>query len=59
MAQYPEVQFATLVDAAPAGDKWLHEIKFDGISPAGFRGGRRRVSSYPSLLCEIVSLLFG
>jgi hypothetical protein len=24
------VQLATLVDAAPAGDDWLHEIKFDG-----------------------------
>lgn len=23
-------QLATLVDAAPAGDEWLHEIKFDG-----------------------------
>ena len=24
------VELATLVDAAPAGDDWLHEIKFDG-----------------------------
>jgi bifunctional non-homologous end joining protein LigD len=30
MAQYPEVQLATLVDQAPAGDKWVHEVKFDG-----------------------------
>ncbi len=25
-----DVQLATLVDEAPAGDEWLHEIKFDG-----------------------------
>jgi bifunctional non-homologous end joining protein LigD len=25
-----EVQLATLADEAPDGDKWLHEIKFDG-----------------------------
>jgi bifunctional non-homologous end joining protein LigD len=28
--RYPEVQLATLVDAAPGGDGWVHEIKFDG-----------------------------
>jgi bifunctional non-homologous end joining protein LigD len=26
----PEAQLATLVDEAPAGEGWLHEIKFDG-----------------------------
>ncbi|HWP66482.1 MAG TPA: DNA ligase D [Candidatus Limnocylindria bacterium] len=26
----PELQLATLVDAPPAGDDWLHEIKYDG-----------------------------
>lgn len=26
----PEAQLATLVDAAPEGEGWLHEIKFDG-----------------------------
>src|SRR5262245_56993637 len=36
MAQYPEVQLATLVDQAPAGDKWVHEIKFDGYRLLGF-----------------------
>jgi bifunctional non-homologous end joining protein LigD len=25
-----EAQLATLVEAAPAGDEWLHEMKFDG-----------------------------
>src|SRR5690606_24335789 len=27
---FVEPQLATLVDAAPAGDDWLHEIKLDG-----------------------------
>jgi bifunctional non-homologous end joining protein LigD len=26
----PEPELATLVDAAPEGDAWLHELKFDG-----------------------------
>ncbi len=25
-----EVELATLVEAAPSGEEWLHEIKFDG-----------------------------
>ena len=25
-----ELQLATLVDAAPDGDRWLHELKYDG-----------------------------
>lgn len=28
--EHPESQLATLVDKPPAGDAWLHEIKFDG-----------------------------
>jgi bifunctional non-homologous end joining protein LigD len=28
--RYSQVQLATLVDAPPEGDKWLHEIKYDG-----------------------------
>ena len=44
MAQYPEVQLATLVDTAPAGDKWVHEIKFDGYRLLGFvTGGEARL----------------
>src|SRR5882672_6562064 len=39
MAQYPEVQLATLVDQAPAGEKWVHEIKFDGYRLLGFVAG--------------------
>jgi bifunctional non-homologous end joining protein LigD len=30
MPKAPKVELATLVDAAPTGDEWLHEIKFDG-----------------------------
>jgi bifunctional non-homologous end joining protein LigD len=44
MAQYPEVQLATLVDEAPKGDKWVHEIKFDGYRLLGFvAGGETRL----------------
>ena len=39
MAQYPDVQLATLVDEAPQGDKWVHEIKFDGYRLLGFVAG--------------------
>src|SRR3982074_2930215 len=39
MVQYPEVQLATLVEQAPAGDKWVHEIKFDGYRLLGFVAG--------------------
>lgn len=30
LAQKPEAELATLVRETPAGDDWLHEIKFDG-----------------------------
>ncbi|BDC48961.1 ATP-dependent DNA ligase [Bryobacterales bacterium F-183] len=30
LEQYPEVQLATLVEAAPEGEGWVHEVKFDG-----------------------------
>jgi len=44
MGQYPEVQLATLVDQAPAGDKWVHEIKLDGYRLLGFvAGGETRL----------------
>lgn len=41
MTQYPEVQLATLVDAAPTGEKWVHEIKFDGYRLLGFLSGAK------------------
>jgi bifunctional non-homologous end joining protein LigD len=34
--RYPAVQLATLVDAPPEGEQWLHEIKFDGYRLLGF-----------------------
>jgi bifunctional non-homologous end joining protein LigD len=44
MAQYPEVQLAALVDAAPAGNRWVHEVKFDGYRLLGFvAGGEARL----------------
>lgn len=39
MARYPDVQLATLVDAVPEGENWLHETKFDGYRLLGFRAG--------------------
>ena len=35
------MQLATLVDAPPEGEKWLHEIKFDGYRLLGLSLGRR------------------
>jgi bifunctional non-homologous end joining protein LigD len=41
-----ELQLATLVDAAPEGDEWLHEQKFDGYRiVAELRRGRVRLLS--------------
>lgn len=37
--RYPEPQLATLVDAPPEGDGWLHEIKLDGYRLLGFVSG--------------------
>ncbi|MBN9661416.1 MAG: DNA ligase D [Acidobacteria bacterium] len=39
MQRYPGVQLATLVEDPPAGDEWLHEIKFDGYRLLGFASG--------------------
>lgn len=40
-APVPELQLATLVDAVPEGDEWLHEQKFDGYRILARREGRR------------------
>ena len=37
--RYPDVQLATLVDTAPDGDQWFHELKFDGYRLLGFVAG--------------------
>jgi bifunctional non-homologous end joining protein LigD len=58
--RYPEVQLATLVDEAPAGEKWVHEVKFDGYRLLGFlhegevslrtRNGNDWTSSFPAIV---------
>jgi bifunctional non-homologous end joining protein LigD len=58
--RYPEVQLATLVDEAPGGDGWVHEIKFDGYRLLGFfagsevalrtRNGNDWTSSFPAIV---------
>ncbi len=63
MRQYPEVELATLVDEAPAGDEWLHEIKFDGYRLLGFvadgnvalrtRNGQDWTSKFPAVVEEL------
>src|SRR5687768_7463939 len=40
MEGYTQVQLATLVDHAPQGPEWVHEIKFDGYRLLGFVAGR-------------------
>ena len=47
MRRYPEVQLATLADAVPEGEDWLHEIKFDGYRLLGVCRGRRMPSADP------------
>ena len=36
VTRYSQVQLATLVDAPPEGDQWLHEIKYDGYRLLAF-----------------------
>lgn len=36
-----EVQLATLVNKAPKGDEWLHEVKFDGYRILSFKNGKK------------------
>jgi bifunctional non-homologous end joining protein LigD len=64
--QYPAVQLATLVDAPPEGEKWLHEIKFDGYRLLGFlsggevrmrtRNGLDWTSKFPAVVSAIAGL---
>ena len=54
-------QLATLAKAPPAGDEWLHEIKYDGyrmgcaISPAGVTLTSRNGLDYTKAFPEIVA----
>ena len=57
---------ATLVDQAPEGEQWLHEIKFDGYRLLGFvsggiphlrtRNGKDWTESFPSLAAALEKL---
>lgn len=61
-----ELQLATLVDAAPEGDEWLHEQKFDGYRiVAELHDGRVRLLSrrfkdwtaeFPSIAAAVATL---
>lgn len=63
---YQPVQLATLVDHVPAGDRWLHEMKFDGyrtlISVGGgdgrayTRSGLDWSDRFASIIAEAVAL---
>src|ERR1044071_4325058 len=64
--RYPEVQLATLVDKAPGGKQWVHEIKLDGYRLVGFvsagavqlrtRNGKDWTESFPSLASALGKL---
>src|ERR1700684_4253114 len=63
---YPEVQLATLVDAPPEGDEWIHEVKFDGYRLLGLiaggscclrtRNGKDWTERFPSLSTSLNDL---
>src|SRR5260370_11615346 len=60
------VQLATLVDAVPAGDRWIHEMKYDGYrtlvavgageARAYTRAGLDWSDRFPSILSEASKL---
>ncbi len=64
--QYPGVQLATLVEAPPEGDQWLHEIKFDGYRLLAFladgdvclrtRNGNDWTHKFPNLYASVSKL---
>jgi len=66
MRQYAEVELATLVDEAPEGDEWWHEIKFDGYRLLGFlsdgavalrtRNGQDWTAKFPAIVEELGTL---
>ncbi|RUX46459.1 DNA ligase D, partial [Mesorhizobium sp. M4A.F.Ca.ET.050.02.1.1] len=63
------VQLATLVDVVPAGDRWLHEMKYDGYrilvavgsgqARAYTRSGLDWSHRFPSILSEASKLKVG
>ena len=66
MKQYPDVQLATLVDSPPAGNEWVHEIKFDGYRLLAFlaerevrlrtRNGNDWTRKFPSISASVAKL---
>jgi bifunctional non-homologous end joining protein LigD len=66
MTRYPHVQLATLADAPPEGDEWLHEIKFDGYRLLAFcskgevrlktRNGNDWTQKFPSIRASVAKL---
>jgi bifunctional non-homologous end joining protein LigD len=66
MDRYPEVQLATLVEEAPKGEAWVHEIKFDGYRLLGFiaggaarlrtRNGNDWTGSFPAIVAALEKL---
>ena len=66
MDRYPEVQLATLVDAPPEGEHWVHETKLDGYRLLGFvsggtarlrtRNGKDWTGKFPSLSTALETL---
>ena len=64
--RYPGPQLATLVDQAPEGDQWVHEIKFDGYRLLGFvaggaarlrtRNGNDWTESFPAIATALARL---
>jgi bifunctional non-homologous end joining protein LigD len=64
--QYGNVELATLVEYPPAGDDWLHEIKYDGYRMLAFisngsvllqtRGKQDWTLKFPGLVAELARL---
>src|SRR5580700_4717659 len=64
--RYSELQLATLVEAPPDGENWLHEVKFDGYRLLGFvsagesclrtRNGKDWTGKFPTLSAALKTL---
>src|SRR4051794_36596636 len=66
MERYPQVQLATLVEQAPEGERWVHEVKLDGYRLLGFiaagevrlrtRNGNDWTASFPAISAALRKL---
>ncbi len=64
--KYPDVQLATLVETAPTGTDWIHEIKFDGYRLLGYvsggavslytRNGNDWTGKFPDIVASIKAM---